>query len=87
MVDWLGFDGLPPPLWTPSPSILEWWSKVAEMRGSPEKATATTLILITREIWNERNVRIFHNKATASLDLLTKIKEKDQGACWTSWQG
>ena len=80
MADWLGTDSLQPSLWLPSTNILDWWSNVAEKKGSLRKARRTIPILTIWEIWKERNARIFNNRAAAPQELIAKIKE--EGRTW-----
>lgn len=62
-------------------SIDDRWTTVAGTRGLLGKAVVMVLILITWEIWKERNARIFYNKSTVPRELLAKIKEK--GRMWS----
>ena len=78
--DWTGIDSLQPSTWPPCWSILDWWINVAKVTGPLRQIRTTTLILISWELWKERNARIFNNSATAPLDLLAKIKE--EGRAW-----
>ena len=40
------------------------------------KALASLLLLATWEIWNERNARVFKNKHSSPLTILSKIKHE-----------
>lgn len=81
MAYWSRAEKLKPPHWAGSWSIVDWWTTVAETRGLLRKVTVTILILITWEIWKERNARIFHTKSTVPPELPAKIKE--EGRTWS----
>ena len=57
-------------------SVDEWWGEVIHKRGDKRKATTTLAMLVSWEVWNERNARVFGNKATTSIMLIEKIKEE-----------
>ena len=38
-------------------------------------------MLVSWEVWNERNARVFRNKATTSIMLIEKIKEETTVWC------
>ena len=40
------------------------------------KAVASLILLVTWEVWNERNARVFHNKSAPLFVLLDKIKNE-----------
>ena len=40
------------------------------------KVVASLTLLVTWEVWNERNARVFNNKSVPSLVLLDKVKNE-----------
>jgi hypothetical protein len=61
--------------WQDMASVKEWWTDGIHKRGTPVKAMASMAMLISWEIWNERNARIFrHHFSTATL-ISNKIEE------------
>jgi hypothetical protein len=40
------------------------------------KVVASLTLLVTWEIWNERNARVFNNRHASSMVILEKIKEE-----------
>jgi hypothetical protein len=66
----------PPEAWANDPSVDDWWSKIALGRGTYRKALASMIMLISWEIWKERNAHIFcHNQSTVAM-IIAKIKEE-----------
>jgi hypothetical protein len=65
--------------------VLEWWEAIANTKGVPKKALCTLTLLVTWEIWNERNRRTFQQKELSTASLMAKIKE--EAKTWVgSWQ-
>ena len=65
ILSWSGFHGIYPSQWTNFDDVKEWWSHIALGTDRARKAMAFLLMLVTWEIWKERNARIFqnHNKS------------------------
>uniref|UniRef100_A0A3B6FNS0 Uncharacterized protein n=1 Tax=Triticum aestivum TaxID=4565 RepID=A0A3B6FNS0_WHEAT len=57
-------------------SVREWWTGSIHIRSESPKALASLMMLISWEIWSERNARIFRNTAAPSAALVSKIKEE-----------
>ncbi len=76
---WTGTD-LQMDNWENCHSVEQWWTLVAESPSTPRKPLRTLVILISWEIWCERNVRIFCNNASAPSSILAKIKK--EGRAW-----
>ena len=51
----------------------EWWIRMTNA-APHRKAIASLTLLVTWEVWNERNARVFQNKSVPSLVLLEKVK-------------
>jgi hypothetical protein len=45
--------------WSAFTSLEEWWSLIGSMPRAPLKGWRSLIILVCRELWKERNVRIF----------------------------
>jgi hypothetical protein len=58
-----------------------WWRDAIHKRGEQRKGLASFMILISWEVWKERNTRVFNNKATTAPMLVAKIK--DEIALWS----
>jgi hypothetical protein len=67
---WLGITGIQPSQWV-GLSVKQWWSSMTN-----RKAVASHTLLVTWEIRNERNARVFRNKHTPFFVLLDKIKKE-----------
>lgn len=60
---------------TTLPSMSHWWESMLLMMNTPKKAMVTLLLMVTWEIWKERNGRIFRSAFTSPMSL-TKLKEE-----------
>ena len=61
-------------------TVLEYWNSVVASDCSSRQGLRTATILITWEIWKERNARIFNNKFQTPTILVQRIK--DEAANW-----
>ena len=57
------------PIWANETSDEEWWSKPSLECKEMRKAMASIIILVSREIWKERNARVPHH-------LVSRIKDE-----------
>ncbi|KAF7085707.1 hypothetical protein CFC21_089105 [Triticum aestivum] len=57
-------------------SVRAWWNGNLQIYLGPPKALASVMMLISWEIWTERNARVFRNTAILSTVLISKIKAK-----------
>ena len=62
------------------PTVLAYWQALAKTPTAHPKGLKSAIILITWELWKERNARVFNNKFTMPSALLDKIK--DEGKNW-----
>ena len=70
---WLGLHTIDASGWA-NLSTLEWWRHMT-MGGIPQrKAMASLTLLVSWEIWNERNGRVFRNKYVSPPSIYAKIK-------------
>ncbi|RCV31396.1 hypothetical protein SETIT_6G173600v2 [Setaria italica] len=56
--------------------VADWWTFLGEAPGVPKKGQRTLVILVTWELWNGRNARVFNRKEQAVRSLLAKIREE-----------
>jgi len=57
-------------------SITYWWERWRQRwHEEQRKGTDTLFALVARELWKERNARLFRNEAATSVQLLATIKQ------------
>jgi hypothetical protein len=57
-------------------SVKDWWNEAIHKQGQSKKAMASLALLVSGEVWNERNAREFWNKASTTMMVVAKIKEQ-----------
>ena len=62
--------------WTVSASVKEWWDNNLQSHLRSPKALASLMMLISWEVWSERNARVFRNVAVPSVVIINKIKHE-----------
>ncbi|KAF7007049.1 hypothetical protein CFC21_022024 [Triticum aestivum] len=62
--------------WTVSASVKEWWDSNLQIRLGSPKALASLMMLISWEVWTERNARVFRNVAVPSVVIINNIKHE-----------
>jgi hypothetical protein len=72
--DWLGLVDFNPTSWVVFEDVEEWWTSVAFAHNGRRKSTASLLMLVTWELWKERNTRTFNNVSTMPTIIYDKIK-------------
>jgi hypothetical protein len=72
---WLGIPGIMPGQWV-GLSINNWWNQMTSGATPNRRAIASLSLLVTWEIWAERNARVFHNKHAPPSVMLDKIKRE-----------
>ena len=70
--------GHSPMAWHHENSVCDWWLRSVEAGGHIKKATASVMMLVSWEIWKERNARIFSNTAAPTTVVVARIKEEAQ---------
>ncbi|KAF7101590.1 hypothetical protein CFC21_102877 [Triticum aestivum] len=60
--------------------VKNWWSANASNRTQSRRSLTCLMLLVSWEIWKERNVRVFCNVAVPVGVLVAKIK--DEMALW-----
>ena len=80
--EWIGYPELNPNRWRPRDNALSWWLNISTTTVVPKKAVRSLTILISWEVWKERNNRVFNQKETPPTRLLEKIKA--EAAFWAT---
>ena len=70
--NWLGLHDINTDEWLAIPTVKDWWTEVIHKRGDSRKAMALLAMLVSWEIWLERNAR---ESSTATM-LIHKIKDE-----------
>ena len=73
--DWLGWQSTTSS-WHDLHTVKQWWKSGEGQPGYSRKAVNSLQVLIYWEIWNERNARVFHNKASLPTSVAAKIREE-----------
>ena len=81
ILGWCGCHDINPATWTNEASVDAWWSKVTLDHGVARKAMSTLIMLISWEIWKERNARVFRHVAAPANVIIAKIKEEARAWC------
>jgi hypothetical protein len=71
---WVGSCDLQPAGWTPCTSTGEWWLHVTSIPNTPRKGLRALRLLISWEIWKERNNHICYRRESSVPSLVSKIK-------------
>lgn len=73
---WTACDHLRPVHWQQTSTVHEWWESIVNTKEAPKKALHTLTLLVTWEIWNERNRKTLQHKKSLAPFLISKIKEE-----------
>jgi hypothetical protein len=79
--DWPGLHDVYPSDWSDVTSVKEWWSHNATKKTQSRRPLASLMLLISWELWNERNARIFRN--TPGLVGVVVVKIKEENSLWS----
>jgi hypothetical protein len=60
--------------------VIDYWQAITSTTTSSPKGLRSAVILITWEIWKERNDRVFNNKSSLPSVVMHKIRE--EGKDW-----
>ena len=74
--DWLGLNNVCPNAWQSITTVNDWWTEVINKKSPSRKAIMSLAMLISWEIWNERNARVFRNHAKTNNMIVEKIKNE-----------
>ena len=72
--NWLNVGDFNPPDWVAFNNVHSWWEHLAIANGRRRKAIPSLLMLVTWEIWNERNSWIFKHLSTLPTLIFARIK-------------
>ena len=73
---WLKCPNLMQDIGSGKPTVLEFWNSAVNSACSSRQGLMTAAILITWEIWKERNARVFNNKFVMPSILVQRIKDE-----------
>jgi hypothetical protein len=71
---WIGHPELLPTGWPANATISEWWQNITSTQDTPHKASRSLTLLVSWEVWKERNNRIFYRKESPVPSVVNKIK-------------
>ncbi|PNT69050.1 hypothetical protein BRADI_3g48564v3 [Brachypodium distachyon] len=74
--DWLGLVYIDLLHWSSFNSVEDWWCSVINIQGNRRKGMATLVMLVSWEIWNERNARVFRKIFSMPTVVTSKIKRE-----------
>uniref|UniRef100_A0ACD6AK74 Uncharacterized protein n=1 Tax=Avena sativa TaxID=4498 RepID=A0ACD6AK74_AVESA len=72
---WLSCPDLLLSIGSDRPKVIDYWQAIATSPASSPKGLRTAIMLITWEIWKERNERVFNNKSSLPTEVMRRIKE------------
>ncbi|CAN6163562.1 unnamed protein product [Urochloa humidicola] len=67
--------------WKACRNMPHWWKQASTSGALSNKATRSLLLLVSWEIWKERNARIFQRKEASVQSILMKIKDEIRAWC------
>uniref|UniRef100_A0ACD6AK31 Uncharacterized protein n=1 Tax=Avena sativa TaxID=4498 RepID=A0ACD6AK31_AVESA len=79
---WLGLHQIDTALWQQFHSVKEWWKKAIHKKGPHRKALASLTMLVSWELWKERNARVFRGHSVTVDMMVTKIKNEARLWCF-----
>jgi hypothetical protein len=80
---WLGLHSFDPASWMTFNDINSWWLHIVHDHPRRRKAIASLVMLVSWELWNERNARFFNNKSSMALVVLARIKSEARSWVFT----
>jgi hypothetical protein len=67
--------------WANHATVKDWWMSFIYSSGVHRKSLVSLIMLVSWEVWNERNARVFPNVATLPTIVASKIRE--EAALWS----
>ena len=61
-------------------AVKDWWCSVTGTLGQRRRGISSIVLLVSRELWNEQNVRVFRNISLMPFAVLVIIKKN--AALW-----
>jgi hypothetical protein len=80
--DWLGLVDVEPDRWIEAATVHEWWTCFVQKDGQSRRAMSSLAMLVSWEVWKERNARVFRNHCSTVLMVATRIK--NEATLWAS---
>jgi hypothetical protein len=80
--EWLGLIDVNPERWYEAPTVHEWWRCFVQNNGQSKKAMPSLAMLVSWEVWKERNTCVFRNHHS-TVDMVT-TRVKREMALWAS---
>ena len=77
---WLGLHDVMPSDWQHLPTVKDWWMEVINKKAPNRKAMMSLAMLVSWEIWKERNARVFRHHSSTNAMVVTRIK--DEAIMW-----
>jgi hypothetical protein len=74
VIQWLGLASVDTATWANHDMVKEWWMSFIYFNGMWRKSLVTLIMLVSWEIWNKRNARVFWNIATLPTIAVAKIR-------------
>jgi hypothetical protein len=81
IIHWLGITSVNTATWANHDSVKEWWMSFIYSNGMRRKSLVSLIMLVSWEIWNERNARVFRNIAMLPNVVVEKIR--GEAALWS----
>jgi hypothetical protein len=81
IIHWLGITSVNTATWANHDSVKEWWMSFIYSNGMRRKSLVTLIMLVSWEILNERNARVFWNIAMLPNVVVEKIR--GEAALWS----
>jgi hypothetical protein len=81
IIQWLGITSVDTATWANHDSVKDWWMSFINSNGVRRKSLVTFIMLVSWEIWNERNARVFRNIAMLPNIVVEKIR--GEAALWS----
>lgn len=76
MKAWIGLGDKMTSEWSGKVTVKDWWAGIALKRSPNRKAMTSLLMLISWEVWKERNARVIRNTAAPTMIIVDKIEEE-----------
>ena len=73
---WLGLHDIYPQNWAMVDTVKSWWSATASNTTQSRRPLTCLMLLVSWEIWKERNARVFRNVAVPVGVLVARIKDE-----------
>jgi hypothetical protein len=76
LATWIGPHFPPPTRWLHSASPNDWWLQITTVPDTPRKGLRSLTLLVSREIWKERNNRIFDRRGASVPSFVNRIRDE-----------